>query len=258
MTQIQVNAMTRRFGGVFAVDQVSTAIPKGEIRGLIGPNGAGKTTLLNLISGALAPSSGEMLMEGKVLSNLRADQRAAHGIRRTFQNLKLFGELTVLENVVLGLHSSTDSGILDAIFRTPRHRREERWALEQSRQALEMVGLGRVADLQASSLAYGHRRLLEIARAIVSQPKVLLLDEPAQGLNPTEASELVQLLRKINETDMTVVLVEHHMDVIMKACSRITVLNYGRVLAEGTPAEIKNDASVVSAYLGGPVKLAEV
>jgi len=247
---LETRDITRRFGGLVAVDQVSLGIEQGEIRGLIGPNGAGKTTLLNLISGLTPSSSGQILLEGKDITALRSDRLAGLGVRRTFQNLKLFADLTVLQNVLIGAHAGSRSGVFDAILGTARHRREEQEMEQAARAALDVVGLRDQADTGASSLAYGHRRLLEIARAIVARPKLLLLDEPAAGLNPTEAANLVELIRRISASGATVVLVEHHMDVIMSVCTRITVLNYGRKLAEGTPDEVRADERVVEAYLG--------
>jgi branched-chain amino acid transport system ATP-binding protein len=245
-----LDSLTRRFGGVTAVDGVSMNVEAGEIRGLIGPNGAGKTTMLNVISGLMPPTSGKMLLDEKDVTGEPAHHLAARGIRRTFQNLKLFTELTVLQNVMIGLHTSGKTGVFEAIFATGRQRREEKSMHRESLAALDTVGLSEQADRPASALAYGHRRLLEIARAIVASPILLLLDEPAAGLNPTEAESLVGLIRRINAQGVTIVLVEHHMDVIMAACSRITVLNYGQKLAEGTPAEIRGNESVIEAYLG--------
>ena len=247
---VELELLTRRFGGITAVDAVSMQVETGEIRGLIGPNGAGKTTTLNLISGLTAPTSGRMTLAGTDLTGEPAHRLATRGIRRTFQNLKLFTELTVLQNVMIGLHASGTSGVFDAIIATGRQRREEQRMGRESLAALETVGLADQADRPASALAYGHRRLLEIARAIVARPILLLLDEPAAGLNPSELEALVALIRQINVQGVTVVLVEHHMDVIMAACSRITVLNHGQKLAEGTPAEIRSNESVIEAYLG--------
>jgi branched-chain amino acid transport system ATP-binding protein len=247
---LKLDQLTRRFGGITAVDSVSMSVEPGEIRGLIGPNGAGKTTTLNLISGLTAPTSGRMTFEDKDVTGEPAHRLAARGVRRTFQNLKLFTELTVLQNVMIGLHANGTSGVLEAIIGTGKQRREEETMHRESIAALEIVGLVDQADREGSALAYGHRRLLEIARAIVARPLLLLLDEPAAGLNPTEADALVALIRRINQQGVTVVLVEHHMDVIMAACSRITVLNYGHKLAEGTPAEIRANESVIEAYLG--------
>jgi branched-chain amino acid transport system ATP-binding protein len=247
---LDLDLLTRRFGGITAVDSVSMSVEAGSIHGLIGPNGAGKTTTLNLISGLIPPTSGRMMLAEKDVTGEPAHRLAARGVRRTFQNLKLFTELTVLQNVMIGLHANGSSGVFEAILITAKQRREEEMMHRDSLAALETVGLADQADRAASSLAYGHRRLLEIARAIVARPVLLLLDEPAAGLNPTEAEALVALIRRINAQGVTVVLVEHHMDVIMAACSRITVLNYGQKLAEGTPAEIRANESVIEAYLG--------
>jgi branched-chain amino acid transport system ATP-binding protein len=247
---LALDQLTRRFGGVTAVDAVSMKIESGEVRGLIGPNGAGKTTTLNLISGLTPPTSGRMTFAGQDVTGEPAHRLAARGVRRTFQNLKLFTELTVQQNVMIGLHTNGKSGVFEAILATGRQRREEEMMHRDSLTALETVGLADQADRPASALAYGHRRLLEIARAIVASPTLLLLDEPAAGLNPTEADALVALIRRINAQGVTLVLVEHRMDVIMAACSRITVLNYGQKLAEGTPAEIRADENVIEAYLG--------
>jgi branched-chain amino acid transport system ATP-binding protein len=247
---LTLERLTRRFGGVTAVDSVSMIVEKGEIRGLIGPNGAGKTTTLNLISGLTTPTSGRMTLSGQDATGEPAHRLAQRGVRRTFQNLKLFTDLTVLQNVMIGLHSNGKSGVFEAILATAGQRQEEKTMHRESLAALDTAGLADHADRPASALAYGHRRLLEIARAIVARPTLLLLDEPAAGLNPTEAEALVSLIRRINGQGVTVMLVEHHMDVIMAACSRITVLNYGQKLAEGAPAEIRANESVIEAYLG--------
>jgi branched-chain amino acid transport system ATP-binding protein len=247
---LALDQLTRRFGGVTAVDSLSMNVEGGEIRGLIGPNGAGKTTTLNLISGLTTPTSGRMTLMEQDVTGEPAHRLAGRGVRRTFQNLKLFTELTALQNVMIGLHTNGTSGVLEAILATGKQRREEEMMHRDSLTALETVGLIDQAGRPASALAYGHQRLLEIARAIVARPTLLMLDEPAAGLNPTEAEALVALIRRINAQGVTVVLVEHHMDVIMAACSRITVLNYGQKLAEGTPVEIRANIGVIEAYLG--------
>ena len=249
---LTLNQVTRRFGGLVAVDRVSMRIEAGEIYGLIGPNGAGKTTILDLVSGLTRPSSGHIELAGENVTGLRADRLAAMGIRRTFQNLKLFNELTVLQNVMIGLHASGRAGVVEAIVGGRRHRREERAMRAASLAVLDAVGLSERSNQRAAALSYGHRRRLEIARALVAEPRLLLLDEPAAGLNPSEATGLVDLIARINEQGVTILLVEHHMDVIMASCSRITVLNYGRKLAEGVPAEIRADENVIEAYLGRP------
>ncbi len=247
---LMLDLLTRRFGGITAVDALSMRLEAGEIHGLIGPNGAGKTTTLDLISGLTAPTSGRMRLLQTDVTGDPAHRLAARGIRRTFQNLKLFTELTVLQNVMIGLHANGTTGVCEAIISTPGQRREEEMMTRESMAALATVGLADQADRPASALAYGYRRLLEIARAIVARPILLLLDEPAAGLNASEAETLVGLIRRINAQGVTVLLVEHHMDVIMAACSRITVLNYGHKLAEGTPTEIRSDETVIEAYLG--------
>jgi len=247
---LMLDLLTRRFGGITAVDALSMRLEAGEIHGLIGPNGAGKTTTLDLISGLTAPTSGRMWLLQTDVTGDPAHRLAARGIRRTFQNLKLFTDLTVLQNVMIGLHANGTTGVCEAIISTPRQRREEEMITRESMAALATVGLADQADRPAAALAYGYRRLLEIARAIVARPILLLLDEPAAGLNASEAETLVGLIRRINAQGVTVLLVEHHMDVIMAACSRITVLNYGQKLAEGTPTEIRSDETVIEAYLG--------
>lgn len=247
---LELRSVTKRFGGLLAVNAVNISVQAGEIRGVIGPNGAGKTTLLNLIGGQLSSSNGKIVFNGTEVCRLRPDQRARQGICRTYQNLKLFREMTVLQNVMVGLHATTHAEVMTALLRTGGQRREETQIADASCRALSIVGLDKYESHVAASLAYGHRRLLEIARAIVSSPKLLLLDEPAAGLNMNEAANLVRLIERISAERITVVLVEHHMDVVMTVCRRITVLNYGRLLAEGSPEEIRKHPEVIEAYLG--------
>jgi branched-chain amino acid transport system ATP-binding protein len=252
---LEAQGVSRRFGGLVAVDAVDLAVRRGSVHGLIGPNGAGKTTLLNLIAGVYRVSNGALRFGARDITRCSTAKRARAGIRRTFQNLKLFGEMTALENVAIGVHAETRAGFFDAVLRTPRHRREQRAILDRSMAALHFVGLAGLAEVRAGALAYGHRRLLEIARAFVARPALLLLDEPAAGLNVTEAAHVSRLISDIRAAGTTVILVEHHMDVVMRVSDEITVLNYGRRLARGTPAQIQDDPQVVEAYLGRPVEV---
>jgi len=246
----EARGVTRLFGGVRAVDGVDLTVRRASVHGLIGPNGAGKTTLLNLIAGVFPVSVGALHFAGHDITRHSTAVRARTGIRRTFQNLKLFLEMTALDNVAIGLHADTRCGFLAAVLRTPRQQREEGEIAERAMKALQFVGLGGFAHARASTLAYGHRRLLEIARAIVAAPQLLLLDEPAAGLNATESAHVTELIGRLRDRGATIILVEHHMDVVMSVCDEITVLNHGRRLAHGMPAAIQDNPDVIEAYLG--------
>jgi len=247
---LEVRQLTQRFGGITALEDISFAVTKGEITGVIGPNGAGKTTLFNIVTGLYAQTSGTVLLENSDISSLPAEKLAAKGLVRTFQNIELFGNMTVLENVMLGMHTRSHSGILACMFKMPWHLREERLIREQASQWLDFCGITDLSGQKASNLPFGKGRLLEIARAMAVKPSIMLMDEPAAGLNSRETSQLAVLIRKIRAAGVTVVLVEHDMELVMDICDRIIVLNLGKKLAEGTPREIQENRAVISAYLG--------
>ncbi len=247
---LEIRGVSRAFGGLMALMEVSLRIWPGQIKGLIGPNGAGKTTLFNLITGMLRPTSGDIRFRGHSIVGLPPYRIAALGIARTFQNVQLFPGMTVLEHVLVGGHRHARSGLLGAIVRTPRMRREEEEARVRAWAILERVGLAEWADRPAESLPLGLQRILEIARALATSPQLILLDEPGAGLNPMEKARLAELIRSLNAEGMSVLLVEHDMGLVMGLADEIAVLDYGRLIAEGPPEAIRQDPRVIAAYLG--------
>ncbi len=254
MPLLQIENLTVFFGGLRAVHNYQVTIERGQIRGLIGPNGAGKTTIFNLITGIYRPTSGQIIFDGKNLIGLRPNQIAAMGIGRTFQNMMLWRHMTVLEHVKLARYAKLSYGLVGAFFNTPKRIREEAETEKRARDLLEMLGIGHYADLVITGLPYGVQRKVEIARALASEPKLLLLDEPTAGMNPEELLEMVEFIRRIHaEFGLTIFLIEHRMKVVMDLCETIQTLDFGEVIAEGTPEEIRNNPRVIEAYLGKEV-----
>ncbi len=251
MSVLSLNNLTKKFGGLTAVDNVTFNIEEGEIFGLIGPNGAGKTTIFNLITGIYSITSGEIFYYDKKIENLKPFQIANMGITRTFQNIRLFKKLTAYDNVLTACHKLADYNLFDSVIRFRKFKPQEKFINEKTAELLKLMGLWDYKDIVASNLPYGLQRKLEIARALALEPKLLLLDEPAAGMNPEETIQLMELIKEIRDGfKLTVLVIEHHMDLVMGVCDRIFVLNFGIPLALGTPKEIQEDKRVIEAYLG--------
>jgi branched-chain amino acid transport system ATP-binding protein len=249
---LEVKQLTRRFGGLVAVNQVSFSVNEGEIFGLIGPNGAGKTTLFNLVTGLIPPSGGQMIFDGASLGQRQQPhQIASKGIARTFQNIRLFKDLSAQENVLIAQHIHTQSGVVKGVLGLAPAPKEEREIRVKAAELLELVGLQDRAQEKAQNLSYGDQRRLEIARALALQPKLLLLDEPAAGMNPNEKQSLSAFIRDLRDRfDLTILLIEHHVPLVMGLCDRIAVLDFGQLIALGEPAQVRTDPAVIAAYLG--------